>query len=82
MDYAQIEALRERHPAWRMLRATHAPLLLSYFEGSNDEFLLHYGEGSTEHACCDVMRVIRHIRQQQYASWVCSASTAQRSQSS
>ncbi|MGI9586774.1 MAG: DUF3375 domain-containing protein [Dietzia maris] len=30
MDYAQIEALRERHPAWRMLRATHAPLLLSF----------------------------------------------------
>lgn len=28
MDFAQIDALRERHPAWRMLHASHAPLLL------------------------------------------------------
>lgn len=30
MDYEEIEALRERHPAWRLLRAGNAPLLLSY----------------------------------------------------
>lgn len=30
MDYASIEALRERHPAWRLLRAGNATLILSF----------------------------------------------------
>lgn len=30
MDYEAIEALRERHPAWRILRAGSAALLLSF----------------------------------------------------
>ncbi len=30
MDYETIEALQDRHPAWRLLRAQHAPLVLSF----------------------------------------------------
>jgi hypothetical protein len=30
MDHDAIDALRERHPAWRLLRAQHAPLVLSF----------------------------------------------------
>ncbi len=30
MDYGTIEALQDRHPAWRLLRAQHAPLVLSF----------------------------------------------------
>ncbi|MGU3499450.1 DUF3375 domain-containing protein [Mycobacterium sp. C31M] len=30
MDYDAIEALRDRHPAWRLLRATNASLILSF----------------------------------------------------
>lgn len=30
MDLAAIESLRERHPAWRLLRAGHAPLVLAF----------------------------------------------------
>jgi hypothetical protein len=30
VDHATIEALRERHPAWRLLRAQHAALILSF----------------------------------------------------
>ena len=30
MDHEAIEALRERHPAWRLLRAQHASLVLSF----------------------------------------------------
>lgn len=30
MDFTAIEALRERHPAWRLLRADSAPLLLAF----------------------------------------------------
>lgn len=30
MDLETIEALRERHPAWRLLRADNAPLILSF----------------------------------------------------
>lgn len=30
MDYAAIETMRDKHPAWRMLRADQAPLLLSF----------------------------------------------------
>lgn len=30
MDHDTIDALRERNPAWRLLRAQHAPLILSF----------------------------------------------------
>lgn len=30
MDYEVIDALRDRHAAWRLLRATHATLILSF----------------------------------------------------
>lgn len=30
MDHADLERLRERHPAWRLLRATNAALVLSF----------------------------------------------------
>lgn len=30
MDYLTIDALRDRHPAWRLLRAGNAPLILSF----------------------------------------------------
>jgi flagellar motility protein MotE (MotC chaperone) len=30
MDFETIEALQDRHPAWRLLRAQHAPLVLSF----------------------------------------------------
>lgn len=43
MEYAQIEAMRERHPAWRMLRATHAPLLLTVL----GRFFVEEGRGAS-----------------------------------
>ena len=30
MEYTGIEALRERHPAWRLLRAGNSTLILSF----------------------------------------------------
>lgn len=33
MDYDAIDALRERHPAWRLLRAGNATLILSFLGG-------------------------------------------------
>ena len=30
MDHATLAALRDRHPAWRMLASTHAPLAASF----------------------------------------------------
>ena len=30
VDHDTIETLRDRHPAWRLLRAQHAPLVLSF----------------------------------------------------
>lgn len=39
MDHDAIEALRDRHPAWRLLRAQHASLVLSFL-GS------HFVEGN------------------------------------
>ncbi len=33
MDYATIAALRDRHPAWRLLRAGNAVLILSFLGG-------------------------------------------------
>lgn len=32
MDYAQLLALRQHHPAWRLLRADHAPLIASFLQ--------------------------------------------------
>jgi len=34
MDYAQLESLRQNHPAWRLLRIRHAPLMLSFLSDS------------------------------------------------
>ena len=31
MDYATLDMLRQRHPAWRMLRSDHAPLIANFF---------------------------------------------------
>lgn len=33
MDYHRIDALRERHPAWRLLRAGNATLILTFLGG-------------------------------------------------
>lgn len=30
MDYSTLEMLRQKHPAWRMLRSDHAPLIASF----------------------------------------------------
>jgi hypothetical protein len=30
LDYATLEALRQNHPAWRLLRADHAPLVAAF----------------------------------------------------
>ena len=30
MDHANLSALRDRHPAWRLLASTHAPLVVSF----------------------------------------------------
>src|SRR5215510_7249613 len=30
MDYRTLETLRRRHPAWRLLVAEHAPLIVSF----------------------------------------------------
>lgn len=30
MDYATLETLRRIHPAWRLLAADHAPLIVSF----------------------------------------------------
>jgi sulfur carrier protein ThiS len=32
LDYATLELLRQNHPAWRMLRSDHAPLLASFLQ--------------------------------------------------
>lgn len=39
MDVETVEALRERHPAWRLLRAQHAALILTFLGG-------HFVEGN------------------------------------
>lgn len=31
LDYATLDMLRQRHPAWRMLRSDHTPLIASFF---------------------------------------------------
>lgn len=30
MDYFTLDMLRQRHPAWRMLRSDHVPLIASF----------------------------------------------------
>ncbi len=30
LDYATLDALRTHHPAWRLLRSDHAPLIASF----------------------------------------------------
>ncbi|TNW09710.1 DUF3375 domain-containing protein, partial [Xylella fastidiosa] len=30
MDHATLTTLRERHPAWRLLTSSHAPLVASF----------------------------------------------------
>ncbi|MFT5133368.1 MAG: flagellar motility protein MotE (MotC chaperone) [Gammaproteobacteria bacterium] len=32
LDYQTLEALRQNHPAWRLLTSPHAPLLASFFQ--------------------------------------------------
>ncbi len=34
LDYAAVDALRRTHPAWRLLAADHAPLIVSFFHAS------------------------------------------------
>src|SRR5258708_16495514 len=36
MDYRTLETLRRRHPAWRLLNADHAPLIVSFL---HDNFI-------------------------------------------
>jgi hypothetical protein len=43
MDYDAIEALRERHPAWRILRAGNASLILSFL----GRFFVEANRGAT-----------------------------------
>ncbi len=43
MDFDTVEALRDRHPAWRLLRATNAPLALSFL----GEFFVEGNRGAT-----------------------------------
>lgn len=43
MDYDTIEALRERHPAWRILRAGNASLILSFL----GRFFVEANRGAT-----------------------------------
>jgi hypothetical protein len=32
MDYTALDFLRHHHPAWRLLRSEHAPLLASFLQ--------------------------------------------------
>jgi hypothetical protein len=32
LDYATLDSLRARHPAWRLLRSDHAPLIVAFLE--------------------------------------------------
>lgn len=34
LDYASVDALRRTHPAWRLLAADHAPLIVSFLHAS------------------------------------------------
>lgn len=53
MDFEQVSSLRERHPAWRLLRRDHAPLILSflgsyYLEGGRGAQSAHEVAGALE----------------------------------
>lgn len=43
MEYAAIDMLRERHPAWRLLRASNAVLILSFL----GEFFVEGNRGAS-----------------------------------
>jgi Protein of unknown function (DUF3375) len=43
MDFDTVEALRDRHLAWRLLRATNVPLALSFL----GEFFVEGNRGAT-----------------------------------
>jgi hypothetical protein len=43
VDHADVERLRDRHPAWRLLRAGNAPLVLSFL----GRFFVEEGNGAT-----------------------------------
>lgn len=43
MDHADVERLRDRHPAWRLLRAGNAPLVLSFL----GRFFVEENNGAT-----------------------------------
>lgn len=43
MDYITIDLLRDRHPAWRLLRAANAPLILSFL----GDFFVEGNRGAT-----------------------------------
>lgn len=32
LDFATLDALRTHHPAWRLLRSDHAPLVASFLQ--------------------------------------------------
>lgn len=44
MDHAAIEALPDRHAAWRVLRANNAPLILSFL----GRFFVEDNRGATD----------------------------------
>lgn len=52
MDFESIETLRERHPAWRLLRAQNAPLVLSFLG-------VHFVEGN--HGATEAARLVEAL---------------------
>ncbi len=58
MEYATIEALRERHPAWRLLRAGNANLILSFL----GEFFVEGNRGA-----CPASEVVAALDDHLYA---------------
>ena len=32
LDYSTLDLLRQSHPAWRLLRSEHAPLVASFLQ--------------------------------------------------
>src|SRR5438105_7849740 len=32
LDYDMLDSMRQRHPAWRLLRSEHAPLIASFLD--------------------------------------------------
>lgn len=58
MDYEAIEALRARHPAWRLLRAGNASLILSFL----GDFFVEKNRGA-----CSASEVAAALDDQLYA---------------